>query len=271
MFREKAKKGQLVLQLSKSLAALAGGVIGIIGATVAAGASTVIWDFNLPATATSSQSPPYPSVARLTLEDTVEGVKFTLDPNENNPGYTSTSSVNGLNIVYSIPLEPNPTNTSGNLPSSAYSWISGPVANAYSFGNNNTPYVAVVEPPASDLNMDSSYTSPRGQLLLSWNNPDFLVTGIASWVILGTTIEKNFSILASSNSNPSPVFGIFSVSDISLDGWNPTPSNWVTGSKPTYTDLNVGDVPVPAALPLLMSAFGVFGFLSWRRRKQSNA
>lgn len=210
-------------------------------------AATVIWEFNLPATAIASQTPPYPSAATLTLVDTVNGVQFTLDPNEANPGYAANSTVDALNIAFTAAAD---------LSSSAYQSISGPVANADTFGNTNNPLVAVVPPPASAMQMDSSYTSANGQLSLTWNNPDFNVTDISVWTISGTTIADNFSILATSNSNPSPTFGIFSVSPISLEGITPTPSNWVTG--PT-------EVPIPTSLLLFGS--GLLGMLGIARRK----
>lgn len=227
-----------------NLAALA--ISGLAMSLSSAHAATVIWDFNLPATAVASQTPPYPSVATLTLVDTVDGVRFTLDPNEANPGYASNSTVDALNIVFT---------GIGDLPSSAYQSVSGPVANAESFGNASNPLVAVVQGNASDANMDSSYTSADGQLLLTWANPDFPVNQTSVWTIAGTTTADNFSILATSNSNPSPAFGIFSVSPISLDGLTPTPSNWVTGSTP---------VPVPAAIWLF--GFGLTGLVGLARR-----
>jgi hypothetical protein len=215
-------------------------------------AATVVWDFNLPATATSSQSPPYPSVATLTLVDTADGVQFTLDPNEDNPGYEANSTVDALNIAFK----------GSDLPSSTYQAISGPVANADTFGNANSPFVAIVAPPSNALNLDSSYKSPdatgNGQLLLTWDNPGFNVTDISVWTIEGTTIADNFSLLAESNSNPSPTFGIFSVSPISLTDPNPTPSNWVTGPSP---------VPVPAAVWLFGT--GLIGLIGFARRKKS--
>lgn len=216
--------------------------------SISAQAATVVWDFNLPATSTSSQNPPYPSVATLTLTDTVDGVQFTLDPNEANPGYEANSTVNSLNIIFS---------GSADLSSMTYRWDSGPVADAESFGNNNDPLVAVVPPPSSASNMDSGYTSDDGQLRLSWDNPDFNVTAISVWTILGTTISDDFTGFATHNSNPSPSFGIFSVSPISLPDLSPTPSNWVTGPAP---------VPVPAALWLFAS--GLIGLGAVRRRER---
>ena len=237
--------------MTKFSISLAG--LGFAASIVAAPtmAATVIWDFNLPATAVASQSPPYPSVATLTLVDTVDGVQFTLDPNEANPGYDLNSTVDALNIVFT---------GAADLPSSAYQWVSGPVADPDSFGNANSPLVAVVPPPASARNMDSSYTSADGQLLLTWGNPDFNVTDISVWTIAGTTIADNFSILATSMSNPTPAFGIYSVSPISQfpGGPVPNPSNWVTGPAP---------VPIPTAAWLFGS--GLLGLIRIARRKKA--
>lgn len=208
--------------------------------TSSAQAATAVWDFNLPATATSSQTPPYESVATLTLKDTSAGVLFTLDPNQSNSGYEANSTVNALNIAYQ----------GVDLISTAYLSVSGPVAASFS---------AQVSPPPSELNLDSSYKVPNvdgnGQVLMTWNNPDFNVTDISVWTIAGTTIAGNFSLLAESNSNPSPTIGIFSVSPISLDGIQPTPSNWVTG------------VPIPAAAWLFGSA--LIGLAGIARKKKA--
>ena len=214
-------------------------------------AAMVTWDFNLPSTSVASQTPPYPSTATLTLQDSVDGVIFTLDPNEANPGYDLSipSTVDALNIAYQ----------GADLSSSAYQWLSGPVANAETFGNAIDPLVAIVAPPNNALNLDTNYSVPaadgNGQLKLTWNNPDFPVDDVSMWIILGTTIADNFSLMATSNSHPTPTFGIFSVSSISLTDPNPTPSNWVTGPSP---------VPVPAAIWLFGSA--LIGFVGISRR-----
>lgn len=216
-------------------------------------AATVIWDFNLPATGNPSLDPAYPSVATLTLQDRSDSsgnyVLFTLDPNEANPGYQSASTVDALNIAFS---------GAADLSSSAYEWVSGPVANAKTFGNSRNPLVAVVPPPASAINMDAGYTSNTGQLKLTWSNPDFPVNDLSVWRINGTTIADNFSSFATAGNKPSPTFGIFSVSPISQfpGGPVPNPSNWVTG--PTI-------VPIPAAVWLFGS--GMLVIVGIARRK----
>lgn len=224
--------------------ALAGAALLFAGQAQAA---TVVWDFNLPATSIASQSPPYPSVATLTLVDTVDGVQFTLDPNESNPGFSGNSTIDALSIVYS---------GANDLLASAYQFDSGAQAEADSFSNT---YVAIVPPPGNAPNLDTNYTSQDGKLKLTWSNNTFSVFDTAVWTILGASIAENFSIFATSNSMPSPIFGIISVSDIALTNVNPTPSNWVAP---------VTAVPVPAALPLLAGALGLFGFVA-RRRKRS--
>jgi hypothetical protein len=221
-------------------------------------ADMVVWDFNLPATAVNSQTPPYPSVATLTLQDAMymgqDAVLFTLDPNESNPGYEAQSEVDALNIAFQ----------GVDLTSDHYVNVSGPEADPLTFSQMNVDYVAIVAPPSNALNLDSSYKSPdaagNGQLLLKWNTAaadGFNVTQVSQWYIVGTTIAANFSLLATSNSNPSPAFGIFSVAPIDLTDPNPTPSNWVTGPSP---------VPLPGAVWLFGSAMlGLLG-VGYRRK-----
>ena len=231
--------------MNKFSAAFSAIVFSILLAGTTAQAATVTWDFNFPATGNPSVDPPYPSMATLTLVDTLAGVQFTLDPNEVHPGYGLNSTVDALNIAFTGP---------DNLASSAYQSDSGPVADATSFSNT---YVAIVPAPANAANMDTGYTSADGQLKLTWKNPIFNVTGISVWTILDTTIADNFSIMATANNKPSPTFGIFSVSRFSkFDGGpNPNTSNWVTGPSP---------VPVPAAFWLFGTA--LIGFIGFSRR-----
>lgn len=209
-------------------------------------AATVRYDFNLPATSVASQTPPYVTVATLTLTDSSNGVIFTLDPNEGNEGYSVHSSISALNIVYS---------GSSDLASSAYdNQTPDTEADANSFPGN---LLAVVPPPANAPNMDSSYKSEDGQLKLTWDNDVFMFDEISTWIITGTTIAANFTLAALSNSNPSPNFGILSTSDLALHGsQNASSSNWITGPAA---------VSIPAALWLFSSA--ILGLVGLGRRK----
>ena len=241
----------------KKLKLLALAVLLASGFSVSSQAATVTWDFNLPATGLPSLNPPYPSIALLTLEDSTCGafncVKFTLDPNESNPGYNPSgnpgqSTIDRLNIVFSTTFsdEADPQSVH------ALSMVSGPVSASYQWE---------MPGPANDANMDAGYTSDQGQIQIDWNNPDFPVESISMWTILNTTIAANFSDVSTANNKPSPVFGIISVSpkvvvqDINGNNVNPTPSNWVTGPSP---------VPVPAAFWLFGTA--LIGFIGFSRR-----
>lgn len=241
-------------------------------------AAIVTWDFNLPAA--SSWTPPYESVATLTLEDktglnaatntVMDYVLFTLDPNELNSGYSSDpsnpSTVNSLNIVFSGPDD---------LSSDAFEHVSGAEADPESFGTTSDPLVAIVPPPNNAPNMDAQYKSPVGQLKLKWDtssSDSFEVTDTSSWMIWGTTIVDNFSILAEADGNGPPfTFGIISVDPITIydaDGFKitPSPSNWVNGDE---LGNPLGEVPIPAAVWLFGSA--LVGFLGYARRRKASA
>ena len=230
-------------------------IVGLAMTVSLAQAATVAWEFNRPATGSGSGS--YPSLATLTLEDGSDAkgsyVRFTLDPNELHKGYSKKSTVDALNIVFK---------GGSDLSSSAYEYVSGPTANANTFGNKNNPLVAIVPPPNNAQNMDAGYTSAFGQLKLTWDNPDFFAQGQSSvWLIRGTSIADNFSFFAEANNKPSPTFGILSVSDFSKfeGGPTPNPSNWVTGPNP---------VPLPAAVYLFGSALLGMAGIGYRRNKK---
>ena len=250
------------LKKAKSIV-LAGLAIGGLAMTMSPAhaymvGDTAIWDFNLPATGLSSITPPYPSVATLTLEQTLSGVRFTLDPNESNPGFSNANNetVNRLDIVY----------TGVDLLSTAFSAVSGPEADPNSFSNQQGvqgPFVAVVPPPGSASTMDSSYYSSTGQLLLNWptsGSNEFTVDQVSVWDIAGVTLDNFLGIMATTNNKPSPTYGIISVDAIDLKDTypelgTPTPSNWVTG------------VPVPAAVWLFGS--GLLGMIGVGRRRKA--
>ena len=59
-----------------------------------------------------------------------------------------------------------------------------------------------------------------------------------------------------------PTFGTYRmIANITADG----------GNNITINSATVSAVPLPAALPLLMSALGVFGFFGWRRKRMAAA
>ncbi len=66
----------------KALTAVAVGLVLFVTAGAADADPIVVWEFNLPSTSVASQSPPYPTVATLTLTQGLTGVEFLLDPNE---------------------------------------------------------------------------------------------------------------------------------------------------------------------------------------------
>ncbi|WP_206171426.1 VPLPA-CTERM sorting domain-containing protein [Thiorhodococcus mannitoliphagus] len=218
---------------------------GILTMMSAAQAATVTWEFNRPST--SSQNPPYDSVATLTLQDGSDGdgnfVLFTLDPNEANPGYDRNSrkpsTVNDLSFAFTA---------SSDLASTAYEYVSGVIAKSF-FGD------------LSDDNIESGYKSGGGTVQLTWkrgNASDFTVDQTSVWRIRGTTIEDNFSTLATTNSNkPSPIFGVISVDPFSHPNQTPNSSNWVTGPNP---------VPLPAAAWLFGSAMLGLAGIGYRRK-----
>lgn len=248
----------LTVRKTKKIAILATFIAFGLAQTVPAQAATVVWDFNLPATATSSLAPSYPSLGLLTLQDstcgTVDCVKFTFDPNEANPGYNpggSASTIDRMTIAFTTTKsdETDPQNDH------SLSSIAGSVAvDSWNWS---------MFPPANDDNLDAGFdTDGEGQFTMIWDNPNFLVSSISMWSILNTTIADNFSVMGTANSKPSPTFGVLSVSpkivvqDINGDNINPTPSNWVTSPSP---------VPVPAAVWLFGTA--LIGFIGFSRRR----
>lgn len=48
-----------------------------------------------------------------------------------------------------------------------------------------------------------------------------------------------------------------------------TSISWVSSPNEYWHGVTVGTVPLPAALPLMLTAFGMAGFLGWRRRQSA--
>lgn len=240
----------------------------MLGATVlgaaallpgAAFAATATWDFNLPAD--SAYSPPYPSVATLTMTDISGGVRVTLDPNEASPGYPADllqSFIERLTIVY------NPGATDP-----------APVTFLNSLGSTAPlQALAYIPPPAGPSALDSSYfAAPYGVLAFDWcsgngNNKVCTLSAAESstFDLFGTGLDvADFLAPAqgTTNSNmPNPIFGVISVTAYSLPNeFQSTPSNWVAGQLPA--------IPEPSTYALMLAGLGVVTMVARRRRVSS--
>ena len=225
-------------------------VISVFGLILASGASASIitWDFNLPAAATQHTAP-YPSLGTLTLEDITGGVKFTLDPNENNPGYFKTqgqtvniSHIIGVDFVYAGSATPSftlgtETGTNGATQSSP------PTIASFNYEMNTT--------------MDSGYIAADEHINMVWLESDaerFLVDQISIWEILGPTVADFAGTSASHSSSgyPQPTAAILHVSAFNNAPVEvPNPSKWVVG---------VAGVPEPGILALMALGLAGIGF-----------
>ena len=172
----------------------------------AAFAST-IWGFDLPATAIASQNPPYPTVATLTLTQTIDGVQFVLDPNESSPGFAEASFIERLDYVYG----------GVELTASDFRYDAGAPAEFQFEDNPNS--------------MDAGYKADAFHIIVDFpskNDPDrFDPTDTSTWTVLGASLADFTDSFATSNSKPSPIYGVISVTAYSLADPHPTPSNWV--------------------------------------------
>lgn len=225
--------------------------ITVIGLVLASGARAdmIVWDFNLPSTATASQNPPYPTLGTLTLEDILGGVKFTLDPDESNPGYiknNNLSHVIGIDFVYS----------------------GTPLVDPVCVNESGLPTIKSCNYVANPNNVDSGYTAMDQHIQIMWNTGQgqqpaaFLVDQIAMWEILGTTLADFTGTSATSGPKPSPISAVLSVSAYSGNP-KPSPSNWVAG-----TGGGTPPTPVPEPGTLTLLGIGLVGMGLTRRRKQ---
>lgn len=220
-------------------------VIAAAGLILASSANaTIIWDFNLPATAISSQSPPYPSLGTLTIEDLLGGgVKFTLDPDESNPGYYKTQGQT-VNVSHIIGLD------------FVFAGLGTPT-----LGSVTGPTISDFDYITANNNMDSGYTAADDYISMKWNksaSDRFLVDEISMWNVMGVTEADFANTFATSGPKPSPITAILSVSAFAHPDNTPNPSNWVAGTGTTT------NVPEPGILGLLGA--GLLGLQLFRRK-----
>ena len=216
-------------------AVAAAALLAATGAQAAVG-DTATYTFNLPSTAVASQTPPYPSVATLTLNETSLGVDFLLSPNWSSPGFSGSSFVERLDYVYKGAAAP------------VFTPGAGAPIDKWSYETNQN-------------NMDASYKTVDQHLLIDWkgkNDPKRFdnAYSMSAWSFSGVLTDFT-GTQADSNSKPSPIFGVISVSSYSLPGVQPTPSNWVAGS-----------VPEPETYAMMLAGLSALGFIA-RRRKQA--
>jgi hypothetical protein len=210
-------------------------------------ATTEIWTFNLPSTSLASQTPPYPTVATLSLTQVGSNVQFTLDPNESSPGVADPlkTFVDKIDYVY----------MGRALTGSDFVWNSGAPVSQFTYETNQN-------------NMDSGYKTQNQHILVDFvqrhGTSAFSFNKTSAWTINGVTLGDFTNTFATSGPKPTPTYGVISVSPYTLTNQHPTPSNWVTGAS-------VAPVPEPATYAMLLTGFGLIGFMAWRRRKNQNS
>lgn len=165
-----------------------------------------VYEFDVPATGVPAVSPPYPTVATLTLEQTADGVQFTLDPNEASPGFGSNSFLQRIDIAYS----------GAALADADFRNDSGVEGDFAYLSNPN--------------NFDAGYQAADAHIVVDFPSAmqdRFRPDQTSVWTVLGAQLSDFTTTFATGNNKPSPVYAVLSVTGYSLPGQTPTPSNWV--------------------------------------------
>lgn len=213
-------------------------VLGMgLGSSTTATAAPVVWTFNLPSTATASQTPPYPAVATLSLSQVGSDVQFFLDPNELNSGVlpdATDSFVHQVDFVYK----------GAALTAGSFTYNSGALIDSFSYETNQT-------------NMDAGYKTQDQHIKIDFftknndGNKRFDFTETSTWTIAGVSLTDFTTTYATSGPKPSPIYGVISVSPFRGDS-----SNWVTA------------VPEPETYVMMMMGLGLMGLVVRRRKNQ---
>jgi hypothetical protein len=212
--------------------------LGLVSSSSALAGPTV-WIFDLPSTAVASQTPPYPVVATLSLSQVGSDVQFYLDPNELSSGVAdaSKSFVDQIDFVYSGVA----------LTAGSFVYSSGALVNTFSYETNQN-------------NMDSSYKTQDQHVRVYFvknKSGGFSFNDTSTWAIKDVTLTDFTNTFAKSNSKPSPIYGVISVSPYALTEPHPTPSNWVAAA-----------VPEPETYAMLLVGLGMMDFLTRRRHNE---
>lgn len=243
------------MRLSKLFYSVA--VAGLLAFSGAANA--VVWTFDLPSTSISGQNPPYPVVATLTLTQIGGGVQFTLDPNENSAGVNGPGQSPATSFIDQID----------------YVFKGSALTSSDVVSNSGAPVQSFIY-ETNQHNMDSSYTTQDQHIVINFvqqhGASQFSFNDTSTWTIAGVTLGDFTDTYATSNSHPSPTFGVISTSAYTLgsdrvcgsnlDGvCTGTTSNWVAGPVPA--------IPEPETYAMLLAGLGLIGFSARHRRSET--
>lgn len=154
----------------------------------------------------------------------------------------------------------------GGFISSDFTW-------AHSFGVitdtilSATLTLDIIDADGGNLNVyvDNSSGAPVGMFDPAGNNSG---GGPGPWRVPGDPLDPVMTVVLSSS-----IFSELADGMITFFGDNISLGIWGTNTATLTIETTGGTstVPVPAALPLLATAFGGLGFLGWRRRRSASA